>query len=922
LRENRFYRRVIMVKHRYIKIFIFSIIGMLFAIRPLTAADENLSHQLLKSLEYRNIGPFRSGAWITDFAVPEFPEKQHLYTFYVAGRNGGLWKTTNNGTTFKPIFDDQDVFSIGDIALAPSNPDIIWVGTGEHTTSRSAYWGDGVYKSVNGGERWDHMGLEETHHIGRVVIHPENPDIVYIAAMGHLFSPNEQRGVFKTKDGGQTWEKVFYINEKVGVIDLALNRKDPNVLYAAAYEKERYPWHFEAGGEESGIYKTEDSGRNWRKLTQGLPKGKIGRIGLDIYRTNPDIVYAVVENCNQRPPTEEEAKRDRERGLEPEKREMGGEVYRSEDAGETWIKMNSVKDNVGGKAAYSFNQIRVDPNDDQKVYVTSICLASSEDGGKTWHDINWPPRKMFSSAFGDVRTLWIDPENSDRMMMGSDGGVFVTYDGGRTCDFYDNLPMAQYYDICVDREDPYNIYGGLQCHDSWKIPTNSWSGEVSLEDMIPMGLGDGMYNVVSPEDSRWVYNTIQFGGHHRIDQKLGIRTNIEPKRKEGRSPYRFNWCPPLEISPHNSDVIYAGTQVVLRSMHRGEDWQEISPDLTTNDPVKIAGKGHIQYCTITTVSESSLTPGLIWVGTDDGKVWVTKNGGADWRDLTQNLVSSGAPENYWVSRVFASHHKEGRAYVAKTGFRRDDFRGFLYRTDDFGQTWVDISNNLPDKPINAVFEDRKNSNLLFVGNDKGVYGSIDQGNQWIYMRNNMPTIAVTDLLVHPRENDLVAATYGRGIFMADISPLQELDQDVQKQKAYLFAVEPAVQMMARSWGAYQLYGDRHHSTPNEPDVMAIYYYLKNKVAQKVDIKITDLVGNLLFEIKGSCEPGINKVEWNMRSMPSEQQKQKYGRWARGELQDPGEYRVLLEIGDKKLIRKAFIEKRLGWEIGPQPRNLK
>ncbi|MBD3413522.1 MAG: hypothetical protein GF421_03705 [Candidatus Aminicenantes bacterium] len=898
------------------------VIGVFSALCYLQAADGPMDQQFFTCFQYRNLGPFRSGAWITDFAVPESPEKEHLYTFYVAGRNGGLWKTTNNGTTFESIFDDQDVFSIGDIALAPSNSNVLWVGTGEHTTSRSAYWGDGVYKSEDGGESWQHMGLKETHHIGRILIHPGNPDIVYVAAMGHLFSPNKDRGVFRTRDGGKSWEKVLYISDRVGVIDLVLNRKSPNVLYAAAYEKERFPWHFEAGGQKSGIFKTADSGDTWKKLTQGLPQGKIGRIGLDIYRSDPDILYAVVENLNLRPPTEQEAQRDQEQGREPQEREMGGEVYRSDDAGETWTKMNSVQDNVGGKAAYSFNQIRVDPNDDREVFVTSICLASSEDRGRTWHDINWPPQKMFSSAFGDVRTLWIDPDNSDRMMMGSDGGVFISYDGGKTCDFYDNLPMAQYYDICVDMEDPYNVYGGLQCHDSWKFPINSWSGEVSLEDMMPMGLGDGMYNAVSPEDSRWVYNTIQFGGHHRIDQKLGTRTNIQPQREPGRPPYRFNWCPPLEISPHNSDVIYAGTQVLLRSMHRGDDWQEISPDLTTNDAVKIAGKGHIQYCTITTISESPLTPGLIWVGTDDGKVWITDKSGADWNDRTENLVHAGAPEHYWVSRVFASHHREGRAYVSKTGFRRDDFRSFLFRTEDFGRTWNDISGNLPDKPINAVFEDHKNPDLLFVGNDKGVYVSIERGREWVYMRNNMPTIAVTDLLIHPRENDLVAATYGRGVFITDISSLQELSKDVLAKDVHLFSVEPAVQRETRSWGAYQLYGDRHFFTPNESETMNICYYLKDPAPDKVKIEIWDGFGNLLSELKGSESPGINTVKWDMRSVPTQEQKRRYGRWARGELQDPGEYLVVLEIGEKRFERTALIEKRTGWKIGPFPSDLR
>ncbi len=881
-------------------------------------ADEQklFNQDLLKNFTYRNLGPFRSGSWIADFAVPESPPEAHLYTFYVAGRNGGLWKTTNNGTTFEPLFDDQDVFSIGDIALAPSNPDILWVGTGEHTTARSAYWGDGIYKSTDGGKTWKNMGLKDTHHIGRILVHPTNPDIVYVAAEGHLFSDNEERGVFKTSDGGKTWKKSLYINEKVGAIDLAMNRDNPDVLYAAAYDKQRFPWHFEAGGPGSGIYKTIDGGRTWEKLKSGLPKGTIGRIGLDIYRKNPDIVYAVIENCNLRQPTKEEAEQDRSSGLKPQKREIGGEVYRSDDAGKTWKKMNSIKDNVGGKAAYSFNQIRVDPNNDQNVYVTTISIASSNDGGKTWHDISWPPRKMFTSAFGDIRTLWIDPQNSNRIFMGSDGGVYISYDGGKTCDYYDNLPMAQYYAIGVDMEDPYNIYGGLQCHDSWKIPSNSWSGSVSLEDCIPLGWGDGMYNVIDPVDSRWVYNTIQFGGHSRVDQKLGTRTNIQPRREEGKDPYRFNWCPPLLISPHNSEVIYAGTQLLLRSMSRGDNWQEISPDLTLNDPVKIAGKGHIQYCTITTISESPMTPGIIWVGTDDGKVWVTRDSGAHWHDRTPAIVKAGAPENYWVSRVFASSHEEGTAYISKSGFRRDDFRPFLYKTTNFGETWTEINGNLPDKPVNVIFEDRKNPNLLFLGNDRGVYVTLDGGGNWVYMRNNMPTIAVHDLLVHPRENDLVVGTYGRGIYITDISPLQELNENILDEDIYLFSIEPKAQWTTRQWGNYTLYGDRHLATPNEPNAIIIYYYLKEKTEENVKIAITDPYGKVLNQLNGKAEAGINRVLWNMRIQPpQEPSTQPQRRWERP-LAEPGEYVVILEVGDKKFKRKALIQKRAGWSIGP------
>jgi len=898
--------------------------GIIFVCVSFVNSQERFNEDLLKTFTYRNLGPFRSGAWIVDFAVPEYPQEAHLYTFYVASRNGGLWKTTNNGTTFEPIFDDQTVFSIGDIALAPSNPDIVWVGTGEAANARSSYWGDGVYKSTDGGKTWKNMGLKDSHHIGRIVVHPKNPDVVYVAAMGHLYSFNEERGVFKTVDGGKTWEKVLYINERVGVIDMAMNRDNPDILYAAAYEKQRLPWHFEAGGPGSAIYKTIDAGETWASLGGGLPSGKIGRIGLYIYRKNPDIVYAVVENVNKRPSTKEEVEQDRRRGIEPQERVFGGEVYRTDNAGRTWKKMNSIKDNVGGKAAYSFCQIRVDPNNDKNVYVTSICVASSNDSGKTWHDVNWPPRKMFKTGFGDVRTLWIDPQNSNRIFMGSDGGVHLSYDGGKTCDFYDNLPMAQYYAIGVDMEDPYNIYGGLQCHDSWKVPSNSWSGQVTLEDLVTVGTGDGMYNVVDPNDNRWVYNTSQFGGHHRVDQKLGIRTNIQPRREKGRPQYRFNWCPPVHISPHNSEIIYAGTQFLLRSMHRGDNWQEISPDLTTNDAVKIAGKGHIQYCTITTISESPVMPGIIWVGTDDWKVWLTKDYGASWADLTQKIVLAGGPENYWVSRVFASNFKEGTAYISKTGYRRDDFRPFLYKTTDFGETWTAINGNLPNKPINVVYEDRKNPNLLFLGTDMGVYITINGGKKWVYMRNNMPTIAVQDLLVHPRENDLVVGTYGRGLYITDITPLQELNDKVLDEDIHFIKVEPKVQRMTRSWGAYHLYGDRHLAIPNEPNNVVINYYLKNKAKEKAKITITDPYGKVFQTLRGSANAGINSVLWNMtRRMTREEIAQmRRSRDPFRRMVPPGEYVVILEVGDNKLTRKAHITKRTGWPIGPFTEDIK
>jgi photosystem II stability/assembly factor-like uncharacterized protein len=871
---------------------------------------------LLKSFSFRSLGPYRAGSWVTCFAVPESPPKAHLYTYYVGTRNGGVWKTTNNGTTFESIFDDQDYLSIGAIALAPSNPDIVWVGTGEAYNARSSHRGDGIYRSSDGGKTWQSMGLRDSHHIARIVVHPQNPEIVYVASMGHLFSSNEERGVFKTTDGGRTWQKTLYINEKVGVIDLVMSPQNPDILYAAAYEKYRYPWHFEEGGPESGVYKTIDAGKSWQRLGGGFPTGKIGRIGLDIYLRNAGILYAVVENSNTRPPTAEEAAQDRKRGVEPEPRVIAGEVYRSDDAGATWKKMNAATADVSGKAAYSFNQIRIDPNNDQKVYIIGVALAYSYDGGRTWKNLGWPP-SLFSSAFGDVRTFWIDPENSDRMLFGSDGGVHVSYDGGKTCDHQYNIPLGEFYALGVDMDEPYNIYGGLQDHDSWKGPSNAWSGQVTLEDWVTVGIQDGMFNVVDPVDSRWVYNTYQFGGHGRVDQVQGTRTNIQPERDKDKAPYRFNWTPPLHISPHNSEIIYTGAQVLLRSLKRGDDWREISPDLTTSDPEKIAGRGNITFCTITTISESPLTPGFIWVGTDDGKLWLTRDGGANWADRTPNIVRAGAPAELWVSRVFASHHREGTAYVTKTGFRNDDFRPFVYRTEDYGESWTPILAGLSDFPVNVIFEDQKNPELLFVGSDCGVFVSIDGGKDWVRLKNNLPSAPVKDLLVHPRENDLVVATYGRGLFITDIMPLREMSEKMLGEDVYLFEIEPRIQRLTRSWGNYRLLGDRHLATPNEPNAVAIYYYLKEKPPDKVKITIMDPYGEVLREIVGKTDPGINMVIWDMRRMPGKDEApQAERRWGRGQLVDPGEYVVYLEADGKKLSRRARIKGRMGWTIGP------
>src|SRR3989441_6252596 len=605
------------------------LIAVVSSALPLRAEDGARIEQLITNgFSYRNLGPFRVSGWVSDIAVPETPDKAHLYTFYVGARNGGVWKTTNNGTTFTPVFEGKDVWSIGALAVAPSNGEIVWIGTGDASCTRSAYPGNGVYKSVNGGAKWQNMGLADSQHVARIVIHPTDPNVVYVAAMGHLFSTNQERGVFKTTDGGVTWKKVLYINDRTGVIDLVIDRSKPDTLYAATYECMRRPWRLEDGGSASEIYKTTDGGANCKKLSGGLPEGIIGRIGLDLYQKNPNTLYAVVDNRNK---PSEASTTGQPPGAPAVERLIGGEIYRTDDGGATWRKMNSARDDVGRKTGYAFNQIRVDPNNAERIFITGGSIASSEDGGKTWAGLAGPQgNRVFRRAFGDFRTLWVDPRDSDRMMAGSDGGVAISYDRGQTCDHLANLPLGGGYALTVDMEDPYNIYAGLQDHESWKGPSNGWSGSVGLADWITVGMGDGMYNQVDPTDSRWVYNTQEFGRHARFDQKLRVRKTIAPARPQGQPLLRFNWVAPLRISPHDPKTLYAGAQVLFRSRDRGDHWDEISGDLTTNDPSKISPPGAaIQHCTITTISESPATAGVIWVGTDDGKVQVTKNAGTN-----------------------------------------------------------------------------------------------------------------------------------------------------------------------------------------------------------------------------------------------------------------------------------------------------
>ena len=877
---------------------------------------------VLGSLSFRNLGPFRTSAWVTDIAVPETPARDHQYTIYAATRSGGLWKTTNGGTTWDVISDSVGAAAVGAIALAPTNANIVWMGTGDQANARSSYSGKGVFKSTDAGATWQLMGLPDSHHIARIVIHPKNPDIVYVAAMGHLFSRNEERGVFRTADGGRTWQKVLYVDDGTGAIDLVINRRTPTTLFAAMYEKHRMPWQLVLGGPGTALHRSDDGGLKWQRVEGGLPTGNIGRIGLDIYQRNPNILYAVVENVNPRPDgmppavdaCSPQAARGRgtggQAGAPPGRGRgagrIGNEVYRSDDGGRTWRKTHADDiDVAGSKAPYSFNQLRINPANPDHVVITSDQMYVTTDGGKSWSCSN--SNGFFRGVFGDFRSIWWDAEDASRIMLGSDGGVNVSTDGGRTSHYYPNMRVGEVYAIGVDMDDPYNVYAGLQDHDSWKGPSNSPTGRITLEQWTTVGPGDGMYNQVDPTDSRWVYNSRELGQHGRYDQRTGVRTVIAPSR----SPqHRYNWIAPIVLSPHNPAVVYVGAELLYRSPNRGDTWEEISPDLTTNEAGKCGvGSGSVPYCTITSISESPLKPGTIWVGTDDGRLHVTTNHGGAWTDATAALTTAGAPADRYVSRVFASPHDAATAFVAKNGFRNDDFRPFLYRTTDTGKTWAAISAGLPNAPINVVVQDRRNANLLVVGNDIGVYVSIDAGASWSALKANLPTVPVHDLTIHPRENDLVIGTYGRAVWAGDISPLQELTPDVLGRNLHLFDIEPKARYGFGAIGNFHLYGDGFIEIPNEPEALIVTYFLRAGGQPAPRITLTDFSGRVVRQATGSSNAGVNRVAIALSGGGGRGGGPPAGGAPAGPL-PVGDYLVTVEAGSEKASKPARVRERI------------
>lgn len=728
----------------------------------------------LKGLTWRFLGPENVSGRCTDVAVAGPPGQGR--TIYAATASGGLWKTENDGTTWRAVFDDAPATTIGDVAVAASNPEIVWLGTGEANIYRSSQAGIGVYKSTDGGRTWAHKGLSDTATIARILIHPSRPEIVYVAASGHEWTANAQRGVFRSADGGDTWDKVLYLNDTTGAIDLAMDPADPDTLYAATWQRTRMKWNDPRtlpSDTGSGIHKSVDGGRTWKAIDAGLPPaGRRGRIGLDVCRTRPNVLYALVDDYEiAREPTAEE--RADPYGLPSSGFIRGATVYRSNNRGESWSRVSghtpeqrTIMERQSGTYGWVFGQIRVDPNDPDTVYGLGVPLNVSSDGGRTFASLTTPGV--------DHHGMWIDPGDSSHLVIAYDQGLAISYDRGKTWRASDRgLPVAQFFNVALDMAKPFHAYGSSQDHGSYRATVDVSDGRggaaaVAFDDAP----GDeGSTHAIDPEDSEIVYSSGFYGTLTRTDvrkPKDEREKRLLPARFPDEPPLRGQWLAPTMISPHNPHTLYHGMQYLLRSRDRGDTWDVVSPDLTDG---LAASKGDIPYHTIFAISESPRRFGLLYVGTDDGRVHVSRDGGNTWREITRGL----APGR-WISRVVASARDLGVVYLTQNGKRDDDFTPYVWKSTDFGNTWTSLARDVPLGPVNVIREDPSNADILYLGTDLGVYASTDAGRTWQVLGRNLPTTYVHDLAVHPRDNVLVAATHGRGMWVVDLTPLNKKGQ--------------------------------------------------------------------------------------------------------------------------------------------------
>ncbi len=869
---------------------------------------------LLRGFKWRAIGPIGQGGRVNDIAAVE----KDPTTFYVGFATGGIWKTTNAGVTFEPIFDNYGTHSIGDIGIAPSDPNVLYVGTGEANNRQSSSFGEGVYRSTDGGKSFTKVGLGETQSIARVIVHPTDPNTVWVAAMGHLFGPNPERGVFKSTDGGKTWRKVLYVDPNTGAADLVMHPANPNLLWATTYTRQRTAWGFASGGPGSGIWKSEDGGEHWTRVTGGgLPSGTLGRIGIDISRSNPNVMYAQIEVAPDKEPVQADRRAGGQGGqggggggggfgqqnLPPDDKVTG--IWRSSDGGKTW----EFRNNENNRPMY-YSQVRVDPTDENTVYVGGASPSKSTDGAKTF-------KQLTGFGHGDHHAIWIDRNDGRHVMYGNDGSADVSWDGGMTWEAFRNWEVGQPYQASVDMRRPYFVCTGLQDNGSWCGPSSVRGGNILASDWYRVGGGDGFYSQVDATDWATVYSESQNGNMNRLDLREGTTTNIKPRTgggggggggeepggpgggggprsnivpaPEAGTQLRWNWSTPMLLSPHNPRVLMVGANRLLISPDRGETWT-MSPDLTRQidrDQRTIIGlKGTLPSCgrqrvgacilskgdgtsfygTITTISESPLVPGILWVGTDDGNIQVSRDGGTSWTEVSKTLP--GGPKEYYVSRVEASSFDPATAYVSLDGHRSDDLRPYLFVTRDYGKTWASISGNLPAfGNVNTIKQDPKNAKLLYAGTEFGFFASFDEGGTWKRFTNNLPMVRIDDVIIHPRDNDLVLSTHGRSVWvMDDITPLQQMTPQVMDEAVHLFTPRDAVAWKQDIRHRLSVTGSKFWRGDSAPAGSAISYYLKSAASGPVKITVTDLVSGETFRtMNGTGGAGMNRVQWDLCS---------------------------------------------------------
>ena len=889
-------------------------LALLFAASPLPAQRRStpLDSLTLASFSWRSIGPADMGGRVADIAGIPSPSK----TFYVATVAGGIWKTTNAGTTFRPLFDGQRVVSMGALAIAPSDTNQIWAGTGEQNSRNSISPGGGIFKSGDGGKTWKLMGLEKTQQIGRIIVHPTNPDIVYVAALGHAWDANPERGLYETTDGGKSWQLIKFVSDKAGFVDVAMDPSSPETLYASSYERVRGPYFLRSGGPGSALWKSADAGKTWTKIEGGgFPETMKGRINVAISRTNPSVVYALVEADSMRgaahalrAPASDSAGEKSKAAYA--KRLLSG-LYRSDDAGKTWRWMND-----SDVRPFYYSQVRVDPKLPNRVYWSSTPFNFSDDGGKT-------VRNGTVGIHVDHHAMWIDPNDPEHFLVGDDGGVSQTWDRGGNYEFLNRLSIGQFYEVSYDMATPYRVCGGLQDNGSWCGPSRRRGGPITNSDWFTVGGGDGFYTAQDPTNPNIIYAESQGGNIRRLDYATGdskpivkptwrprylqVEDSILVARGDTAKPappsqkkrlaelraiqlkdstdldLRFNWNTPYFISPHSAATIYVGGNRVLKSTNRGDDFLPISPDLSTRDIAKVRwsmdstggitndATGAETYGTITTLAESYVRPGLLMAGTDDGNVWVSNNDGATWDNLATHFA--GVPPKTYVVRIEPSHFDTATFYVAFENHRVNDFTPYLYVTTDFGKTFRSIVNDLPKGGpdfLHVVREDPVNRDLLFVGTDVGAYVSRDRGQSWQKFMSGLPTVPVHDLKIHPRDHELIAATHGRGIWITDVAALEQLDDSVFAKGAYLFAPKIAF-AFGEAPGAEISSGQgtfKARSASFGADI--VYRLTSGSPKDTVKLVITNVKGDTLKTLTGRGGAGVHHVTWDLNAKPPAQ----------------------------------------------------